>query len=91
MLSTKRWEVEFFIDEQEDEGRTSAEARLKTGDDTHLQGRGAARLAPGDRAVPEIGAELAAARAPSDLAHRVLDAAAGDIEQFTYSPAHPHL
>ena len=52
MISLKRWTVEIFIDEQEDEGRTHADARLQTGDDTHLNGRGSAKLAPGDRNVP---------------------------------------
>ena len=91
MISIKRWNVDLFVDEQEDEGFTYAEARLHTDDETHLVGRGRARLAPGDRQVPEIGAELAVARALSDLAHRLLDAAAGDIEQMTGASAHPHL
>ncbi|HVN12269.1 MAG TPA: DUF1876 domain-containing protein [Kineosporiaceae bacterium] len=91
MISLKRWNVEIFIDEQEDLGKTHAEARLHTDDATHLVGRGSARLNPSDRGVPEIGAELAAARALSQLAHELLHAAALDIEQFTHERAHPHL
>ncbi len=91
MTSIKRWNVDLFVDEQEDEGFTYAEARLHTDDATHLVGRGRARLAPGDSPVPEIGAELAVARALSDLAHHLLDAAAGDIEQMTGASAHPRL
>jgi hypothetical protein len=34
--------------------------------------------------LPEIGDELAVARALSDLAHRLLEAAAADIEEFTH-------
>ena len=34
--------------------------------------------------MPEIGDELAAARALSRLAHDLLDAAAGDIENLTH-------
>ncbi len=91
MISLKRWSVEIFIDEQEDIGGTHAEARLHTDDPTHLSGRGTAALKPGDPSVPEIGAELAVARALSDLAHQLLHAAALDIEQFTHEKARPHL
>jgi uncharacterized protein DUF1876 len=38
--------------------------------------------------VPEIGDELAVSRALADLAHQLLDAAAGDIEAITHRPAH---
>lgn len=91
VISLKHWNVEIFIDEQEDEGKTHAEARLHTDDATHLVGRGSARLNPRDRGVPEIGAELAAARALSDLAHGLLDATTLDIEQFTQERANPQL
>jgi hypothetical protein len=76
------WTAEIFIGERD--GKTHAEARLHTDDPTHLVGTGVARLNPEDRDVPEIGAELAAARALSDLAHRLLDAAADDIEGVTH-------
>jgi hypothetical protein len=36
--------------------------------------------------VPEIGQELAAARALPALAHMLLDTAAGDIEDVTHAP-----
>ena len=48
----------------------------------------ALRLNPADRDMPEIGDELAVARALSDLGHQLLDAAAGDIEQMTHQPVH---
>jgi hypothetical protein len=38
--------------------------------------------------VPEIGDELATARALADLAYQLLDVTAGDIEQFTHRPVH---
>jgi hypothetical protein len=85
MSTAKRWSVEIHIDEHE--SRTRAEARLHTADRTHLVGVGLARLNPADRDVPEIGDELAAARALSDLAHQLLDAAANDIEGATRAPA----
>jgi hypothetical protein len=80
----RRWSVDLFITEHD--GRTRAEARLNTNDPTRLVGKGFARLNPTDHDVPEIGDELAAARALSDLAHLLLDAAAGDIEAVTHRP-----
>jgi len=83
-MREKRWNVEVIIDE--DDGRTRATARLHTADDTRLSGTGTARLNPGDRNVPEVGDELAASRALSDLAHNLLECAAGDIEELTRKP-----
>ena len=77
-----RWMVEIDIDERD--GETHAEARLKTRDTEKLRGHGRARCNPADWDVPEIGAELAASRALSDLAHRLLGAAATDIEAVTH-------
>ena len=88
MAMTKRWSVDLYIDEID--GRTYAEARLHTNDDTHLIGIGRARLNPTDHDIPEIGDELAAARALTDLGHRLLLAAAGDIEAVTHEPAGLH-
>jgi hypothetical protein len=77
MAPTKRWNVEIFIDE--DDGRTYAEARLYASENTGLCGVGRAKLNPIDEDVPEIGDELAAARALSDLSHRLLMTAATDM------------
>ena len=55
---------------------------------THLVGVGTAILNPHDVNVPEIGDELAAARALSELGHRLLEAAADDIEGATHRPVH---
>lgn len=85
MSTAKKWSVEIHIDEHE--SRTRAEARLHTADRTHLVGFGQARLNPSDRDVPEIGDELAVSRALADLAHQLLDAAAGDIEGVTHAAA----
>jgi hypothetical protein len=74
---SKSWSVQ--IDLGEHEGRTRAVARLHTTDRTSLTGTGSARLNPADPDVPEIGDELAAARALSDLAHALLEATAEDI------------
>jgi Domain of unknown function (DUF1876) len=78
--------VEIHIDEHD--GRTRAVARLHDRDGAGLVGVGLARLNPADRDVPEIGDELAVARALSELGHRLLDAAAGEVEQITHQPVH---
>jgi hypothetical protein len=83
MVSMKRWSVDIYVDE-DGNGHTYAEARLHTGADTMLVGVGRARLNPVDRDIPEIGDELATARALSDLGHRLLLAAASDIEAITH-------
>ncbi|WP_433172205.1 DUF1876 domain-containing protein [Actinoallomurus sp. CA-150999] len=82
MRMQDRWSVEIYLDEQE--GQTHAEARLLARDSEKARGRGKARCNPADWDVPEIGAELAASRALSDLAHRLLDLAASDIEAVTH-------
>jgi uncharacterized protein DUF1876 len=84
MPTVKRWTVDVFIDE--DDGRTYAEARLHTGADTRIVGVGYARLNPADADIPEIGDELATARALSDLGHRLLVTTASDISAVTQQP-----
>jgi hypothetical protein len=81
MAAVKRWSVDIFIDEHDNERRTFAEARLRTDDGTDLRGTGSAHRHPRDREVPEIGDELAVARALSELSHRLRSAAVEDIEQ----------
>jgi hypothetical protein len=82
MNSIDRWSVDVYLNETE--GETHAEARLTTRESEVLRGHGRARCNPADWDVPEIGAELAAARALSDLAHRLLETAANDIEAVTH-------
>jgi hypothetical protein len=89
MIANKRWHVEIQIDEQQ--GKTRAMARLHHREEiglVDLVGVGLARLNPADGNMPEIGDELAVARALSDLGHQLLDAAAGDIKQMTHQPVH---
>lgn len=88
MVHTRTWTVEITINEHEDERRTHAEAVLRPDARPELGGAGDAFRRPSDREVPEIGAELATARALADLASRLLDVTAGDIEQFTHRPVH---
>lgn len=81
---TKSWTVQ--IDIGEHDGTTRATAHLRTGDRTSLTGTGTARLNPVDSDVPEIGDELATARALSQLAHALLEAAADDISGVLHKP-----
>lgn len=82
-MHTTTWFVEVFIGEHDD--HTHAEARLDSGKSgRQLTGEGTARRNPTDANVPEIGDELATARALSDLAHKLLDAAADDIGSMTH-------
>jgi hypothetical protein len=80
MIEAKRWSVAINIDEHD--GRTRAVARLRTRDGERV-GVGSARLNPADHDVPEIGDELAVARALTDLGHRLLIAAAADVGENT--------
>ena len=88
MPVAKRWTVDIYLSEDTSGPivTTHAEARLHTRDATDLRGRGTARKHPADTDVPEIGDELAAARALSDLARQLSHAAAEDIEAITHEP-----
>lgn len=88
MSASDSWSVQLRVSETE--GQTDAEARLVMGGDQQLTGRGRARLNPLDQDVEKIGAEIAVARALSDLAHTLLHAAARDVEGMTHAPAHLH-
>lgn len=61
--------------------RTRAEAVLELGDE-RFYGVGQAKRAPGDPDVPIVGEDLAAARALSELSHKLLEAAAERIDGF---------
>ena len=89
MFETKQLHIEVLITENGDD--TRADAVLRGEDRRILHGTGRARRSPRDPSVPEIGDEIAAARALADLAHRILDAAAGDVESFTHRPTELHL
>ena len=80
--NVQTWNVEVLIGERD--GQTHAEARLRTKDHTHLTAVGRSRARPTDRDVPEIGAELATARALADLSHQLLEAAVDDIAGVTH-------
>lgn len=75
-----------IIDIDEHEGRTHAVARLLTRDTDRLVGIGSARLGPAGRHVPEVGNELATARALAELARKLLGTASAHVEQSTDEP-----
>jgi hypothetical protein len=85
-MMTKTWNVAIYI--AESDGRTHAEARLIPSSEVTLTGAGEASLNPVEQDVPEIGDELAVARALRDLAHKLLDAAADDLEGVTHEHVH---
>ena len=82
VADVKRWSVDIDIDEHAEERRTYALARLHADHDTLLQGTGWARRNARDAEVPEIGDELAAARALTELAGKLRAAAAEDVESI---------
>jgi hypothetical protein len=81
MTAMKHWNVEILIGEVDN--RTHAEAQLYDEIRDDLVGNGQARLRPAKPDVPEIGDKIAVARALSDLGHRLLATAAGDLEDAT--------
>ena len=81
---TKSWRIDVYL--YEDEHSTSAQAVLHGDAPATLQGRGLARLRPGDPDVPEIGDEVAVARALRRLSDRLLGTAADDLSQVIGRP-----
>jgi len=86
MRSIKQWQVDVFVGEND--GRTYAEASLVTDLGDRLVGTGWATVASSDHDVPEIGDEVATARALASLATRLLGTASHDIEQVTGEHVH---
>ncbi|MGA8114008.1 MAG: DUF1876 domain-containing protein [Actinocatenispora sp.] len=78
--------MDIYLDEHD--GQTYSEARLRSGADVQLVGVGRARLAAQDDDVPEIGDELATARALADLGNKLLLATNADIGQITHEEVH---
>jgi uncharacterized protein (UPF0128 family) len=79
MKSIKQWRVEVMLGE--DDGQTYAEAHLVTEIGDRLVGVGRAHVGQSDYDVPEIGDEVAVARALSALGAKLLATASGDIGQ----------
>ncbi|BBY08263.1 DUF1876 domain-containing protein [Mycobacterium noviomagense] len=80
---TKNWTVEVTIDEHRQRTRARAGLRWRG---KRLTGLGIARVNPSDPNIPEIGDELAVARALSNLADELFAAKASDIHASTHEP-----
>jgi len=76
-MHTRTWHVDVYL--YEDEGRTHADAVLRTDVGTEVRHQGIARRRPTDRDVPEIGDELAACRALFGLAQDLLESTVADV------------
>jgi hypothetical protein len=82
---TKVWALEIAIGENQDE--TEAQVLLRVGH-VEMAGTGRARRNPHDPPRPQVGEELAVARALVDLSHRLLDTACAEIEAFEGRQVH---
>lgn len=76
-MHTKTWNVDVYLFEED--GKTHAEAVLRTHEGTELRHTGVAAKSPKDRDVPEIGDELAVCRALNGLVHDLLDLTVLDV------------
>ncbi|MBD3779419.1 MULTISPECIES: dsRBD fold-containing protein [unclassified Cellulomonas] len=86
---THTWDVRIDLFEASDvpaadHTTTTAHAILSTSAGTRMSGTGRARRRPGETDVPEIGDELAAARALRELADRLLAASSADISEIEH-------
>ena len=79
-LLPHRWKLTFEM--REDEDHCELVVHLDAGDRS-LSGRGRSRRNPVDPSVPQVGEELAAARALHDLANHLTEDAWGTIESFS--------
>ncbi|GAT69518.1 hypothetical protein PS9374_05193 [Planomonospora sphaerica] len=85
-MEAKQWTVQIYITEDGDD--TSARAVLTTRDTDHLSGLGHSHRNPADYPIPEIGDELAVARALADLTNKLLVTTSRDLAQVT-APSPP--
>jgi len=81
-MQTQDWTVEIHLDEEN--ATTHAHAVLRGREGSTLQADGTARRNPSDASVPEIGEELAAARALQLLADRLREITQKDIENLSH-------
>ena len=75
---TETAEIEMTFEEDADHTEARATLVLRG---TRFTGAGRARRNPADPNLPMVGEELAAARALSDLTHKLVDAAAETISE----------
>ncbi|GAA4829457.1 DUF1876 domain-containing protein [Saccharopolyspora rosea] len=68
--------------------KTTADVGFTTSSGMALHGHGTARRHPDDPDVPQIGDEIAVARALFELAHKLLDTAAHEIGERMHRRVH---
>jgi hypothetical protein len=85
---TETAEIEMTFEEDVDHTEARAIFVLRG---TSFTGAGRARRNPADPNLPMVGEELAAARALSDLTHKLVDAAAEMISEREGGSAHVQL
>jgi hypothetical protein len=83
---TKSWRITIDLFEAGDD--TTAHAVLLAESPVHIDARGRAHRSAADVAAPEIGDEVAVARALRGLADRLLDTASEDITAAQGRPTH---
>ncbi|MFG2336200.1 dsRBD fold-containing protein [Streptomyces yangpuensis] len=88
MSHTAEWKTRMYLFEEEH--TTKVRIELDTGT-TRLTGHGTARCNPTDKDVPEIGDELAAARALENLADQLKRTAYRDMAAAGAAPQHAPL
>ena len=81
METTRHWDVRLEL--REDEDHCEVVAHLDAGD-RGLSGVGRSRRNPADPSMPQVGEELATARALHDLAHHLSQDAWRMIEEFSH-------
>ena len=86
MEHVREWPISLYFSE-EDDGSTTARVQLDTRSNT-LEAAGQAQCRPGDFAIPEIGDEIAARRAPMELSRRLLRVGEEDVEDVESHSAH---
>lgn len=82
-IRKKAWQVTISVDEHPKRTRAIVEMPWR---DQVLTGVGLAHRNPADRDIPEIGDELAVARALSDLADQLFSMTASDVNDATHEP-----
>lgn len=80
MSGTRRWKISISIDEKPDNRSTTARAQLACDDGHRLTGLGTATRFPRDPQLPNVGDELAVARALDQLAQQLTASAYDEID-----------
>ena len=86
MNQTRTLPIQVHLVERESE--TTADVTLSLESGEQLRGHGAAHRHPRDGDVPEIGDELATARALSELSHRLVEVASETISRREQRSVH---